>query len=137
MPKRESLPINHGAAALVLTESFAYMGATIVSLLSDEASESLRVNCEGDGADGPTYEGGNDDISDLPEVLGKALTDGTTAFVVEFRGGKARSPRLGLDPMPERSLEPAAVDEADTVATFPADGASGEELADSLLPSLR
>lgn len=41
---------NHGAAALVATESVGYNGATIVPLLPDDAIDSLRVNWEGDGA---------------------------------------------------------------------------------------
>lgn len=33
----------------MLTESVAYIGATMVSLLSEDA-ESFLVNCDGDGA---------------------------------------------------------------------------------------
>lgn len=36
---------------LVATESVGYNGATIVPLLPDDATDSLRVNCDGDGAD--------------------------------------------------------------------------------------
>lgn len=50
------------------------MGATIVSLLAEEASESLRLNCDGDGADGFAGPGGPEDKSGM-RVAPVAATD--------------------------------------------------------------